>query len=119
MGRFGEASGKKPQKNKKQTQNFFPPLPFLSPTSLNSLLPTRPHSNLLGPDFVGLCATVQVQVVLTWPLMALVWLVKCSWSAPPAHCPQPQPFSKIFLHSRMLVKASPLFQSYAAVIGHF
>ena len=107
VGRFGEPSRKTPF------------LPYLSTTSLNSLLPTPPHSKLLGPDFVGPCATVQVQVVLAWALMALVWLVKCMWSAPLAHCPQAQLFSKIFLHSRMLVKATLLFQSYATVIGYF
>lgn len=46
-----------------------PFLPYLSTTSLNSLLPTPPHSNLLGPDFVGHCAPLQVQLVLAWALM--------------------------------------------------
>lgn len=46
-------------------------LPCLSTTSLNSLLPAPPHSNLLGSDFVGLGAAAQVWVVPAWPLMGL------------------------------------------------
>lgn len=88
---------------------------FLSTTSLNSLLCTPPHSNLLEPDFVEPWATVQVQVALAW---ALVCLVKCICSPLPNHCPQPKSSSKIFLHSRMLIKASPLLQSYSAVRGY-
>lgn len=45
---------------------------YLFITSPNSLLLRPAHSNLLGHDFVGFCAAVQVHILQTWPLMPLV-----------------------------------------------
>lgn len=106
MGRFGE-----PSRKKKSFLSFpfhyFSKEPFMHTTSFQfagtRFCRTLSYSTSAGCTSLGSGGS---------GLPDKVYVV-CS----PKHCPQRKSSSKILLHFRVLVKASPLLQSYAAIRG--